>query len=71
MTSADFFFISAGVGIWVAIITTTFLVYKIIKLVTETELEVKSIKNNLKLSGLTLISKLLGTSKGGENNDSK
>lgn len=52
-------------------IASIFLFYKIIKLISTAELEVKSIKDSLKLTGLNLISKILGLGRGGEDNDSK
>lgn len=63
--------ISAGLGIWFAMIASVYIVYKILKLINTAEIEVKSIKSSLKLTGLNLISKILGSPKGGENNDSK
>jgi hypothetical protein len=71
MTASDFFFVSAGLSIWIVLSTWVFIFYKIIHIITETELKIKSVKNTLKLSGLTLLSKILGLTKGGENNASK
>jgi len=67
----SFFFISAGIGIWFVMIASVLLVYKVYKLISTAELEVKSIKDSLKLTGLNLISKILGIGKGGEDNGSK
>ncbi len=66
MTAADFFFVTAGLSIWIVVATWVFIVYKILRLITIAEVEVKSVKNSLKLSGLTLLSKILGLTKGGE-----
>lgn len=66
MTATSFFLISAGLGIWFAMIASVYIVYKILKLINTAEIEVKSIKSSLKLTGLNLISKILGSPKGGE-----
>ena len=66
MTAADFFYLSAGAAIWISLITWIFVFYKIIHIATKAELEIQSVKNTLKLTGLNLISKILDMSKGGE-----
>ena len=71
MTASDFFFVSAGLSIWIVLGTWVFIFYKIIHIINETELKIKSVKNTLKLSGLTLLSKILGLTKGGEHNAGK
>ena len=71
MTAMSFFFISAGVGIWFVKIASVLIVYRVLKVISTAELEVKSIKDNLKLTGLNLISKILGIAKGGEDNGNK
>lgn len=48
-------------------IVSVLIVYKIVKLINTTEIEIKSIKNSLKLTGLNLISKILGPANGGDN----
>lgn len=67
MVATNFFFISAGIGIWFIMIVSVLIVYKIVKLINTTEIEIKSIKNSLKLTGLNLISKILGPANGGDN----
>jgi len=68
MTMADFFYITASFAIWVTIISGVIIVYKLNRLFTLAELKAKSIKDMLKLSGLTLLSKILESTKGGESN---
>ena len=71
MMASDFFFISAGIAIWISMITTIFVVYKVVKFISKTKTEVSTVKNSLKLAALTLLGKVLGISKGGEDNDNK
>ena len=71
MTAMSFFFVSAGLGIWFVMIASVLLVYRVFKLISTAELEVKSIKDSLKLTGLNLISKILGIAKGGEDDGKK
>ncbi|GEM_PF-6931179 len=68
MTAINFFFISAGLAICIFLVTWIFIFYKIIRLINLAELEIKSVKNTLKISGLTLISKILNLTKGGDSN---
>jgi 4-hydroxybenzoate polyprenyltransferase len=68
MTPADFFFVSASIGIWALLISWLFILYKTFRIVNETKQEVSYFKNNIKMGFLTLISKLLRIPKGGENN---
>lgn len=65
VTAVDFFFISAGLTIWIFLLGWVFVFFKISRLIREAELEIKSVKNTLKLTGLNLISKIIR--KGGEN----
>lgn len=69
MTIADFFYITASIAIWVTIITGIVIFYKINRIIAIAELKAKSVKDMLKLSGLTLLSKILESTKGGEAND--
>lgn len=66
MTAVDFFFISAGLAICISVATWIFIFYKIVHLISTAELEIKSVKDSLKLSGLTLISKILNLKGGGK-----
>ncbi len=63
MTSQDFFFIAAGISVLIVLATWLFIAYKIINLISKAEIEIKSLKGNLKLGGLNLISKILNLKK--------
>jgi hypothetical protein len=71
MTAADFFFITAGLSMWIIILTWLFIFFRIIRIIAKAESDVASLKNTLKLNGLKLLSKVLGSSKGGESNGNK
>ena len=60
MTISDFFFVSAGMAIWIMLITWLFIFYKILILIAKIQLEVSSVKNIFKFTGMKLLSKLLG-----------
>lgn len=66
VTAIDFFFISAGITIWIVLLSWLFIFFKIARIMKQAEIEVKSMKDNLKLTGLNLIGKVLG--KGGDIN---
>jgi len=78
MKASDFFFISAGVGIWVLVAIWVVLIYQIIKLLSnlresikDLNLGVKSVKSGVKLGFFTLLARLLGTKKEGEGDEKK
>lgn len=66
MTIADFFYITASLAIWLTIILWIIIFYKVNRMIALAELKAKSVKETLKLSGLTLLSKILDSTKRGE-----
>lgn len=66
MTIADFFYITASLAIWITIISGVIIFYKVNRVIALAELKAKSLKDTLKLSGLTLLSKILESTKRGD-----
>ena len=66
MTAQDFFFIAAGISVLLVLATWLFIAYKLIRLISKAEMEITTLKGNLKMGGLNLMSKILNFKKGGD-----